>query len=174
MPGRLGKLVGLPSPPNIQAMMDDLYNREILRRAGQIGLTVRLPDPDATVRKESRLCGSRVTVDLCLRDGRVSAFGQEVKACALGQASAAILADCVIGQTPDSLAAARDGLRAMLQQGGPPPDGDFAALEILSPAIDYRARHASILLAFEAAAEAAEKAANRGPKEGEKQAAAHP
>ncbi len=131
-------------------MDDDLYNKRILALAAEIPHTVRLVDPQASQRRESRLCGSRVTVDVNLKDGRIAEFGQEVRACALGQASAAILGHGVLGCDRATLAAARDGLKAMLKQGAAPPEGPFAELEVLQPAAGYPARHASILLPFEA------------------------
>lgn len=131
-----------------------LYSGRILALAADIPHAERLVDPMATVKKRSPLCGSTVTVDLDLVDGRVSRFGQDVKACALGQASAAVLGGAVIGRTPQEVAAARDDLKAMLKSGGPVPDAPFDGLEVLSPAVDFKNRHASILLAFEAAAEA--------------------
>jgi NifU-like protein involved in Fe-S cluster formation len=103
-----------------------------------------------TARKRSPLCGSTVTVDLRLQDGRVAAFGQDVKACALGQASASVLGRHVVGATREAIAAARDQLAAMLRSGGPAPAAPFEALEVLMPARDYKNRHASILLAYDA------------------------
>jgi NifU-like protein involved in Fe-S cluster formation len=102
-----------------------------------------------------------VTADVALEDGRVSAFGQDVKACALGQASAAVLGGAVIGRTRDEIAAARDALRAMLKEGGPVPAAPFDGLEALTPARDFKNRHASILLAFDAAVAAIEDAETR-------------
>lgn len=135
-----------------------LYSGRILELAADIPHVGRLPHPQATARKRSPLCGSTVTVDVVMRDGRVAEFGQDVKACALGQAAAAVLGGAVIGRTPAELAAARDALRAMLKDGGPVPAAPFAAYEVLIPARDYRNRHASVLLAIEAAAEAAAQA----------------
>lgn len=131
-------------------MLEDLYNERILQHAANIPRTERLADPQASARKESRLCGSRVTVDLSLRDGVVSDYGQEVKACVLGQCSASLMGQTVIGQTPEQLRQVRDAMRAMLKEEGPAPQGDWAELEILRPAIGYRSRHASILLPFDA------------------------
>jgi NifU-like protein involved in Fe-S cluster formation len=102
------------------------------------------------VRKRSPLCGSTVTVDLRLEEGRIAAFGQDVKACALGQASASVLGRHVIGASRAEIAAARDQLHAMLTAGGPEPGEPFAELAVLMPARDYRNRHASILLAWDA------------------------
>src|SRR5690606_23390901 len=104
------------------------------------------------------LCGSTLTADVVLKDGRVAKFAQEVRACALGQASAAIAGGAMIGRTLEELRAARDALAAMLKEGGPVPPAPFDGYEVLLPARDYRNRHASILLALEAAVEAAEAA----------------
>ena len=136
-------------------MLNDIYNQRILELAGNISRLGRLPAPDATSRQHSKLCGSTVTVDLAMRDGRVVDYAHEVKACALGQAAAAIVARHVIGASAGELRDARDAVRAMLKAGGPPPDGAFAEAAVLEPVRDYRARHASTLLAFEAVAEAA-------------------
>lgn len=135
-----------------------LYSGRILALAADIPHQGRLEAPAASVRRRSPLCGSTVTVDLDLAGGRVSRFAQEVRACALGQAAASVVGAAVLGRTPDELARARDGLRAMLAEGAPVPDAPFDGFEVLLPARDYRNRHASILLAIEAAAEAAEKA----------------
>jgi NifU-like protein involved in Fe-S cluster formation len=127
-----------------------LYSQRILALAADIPLTGRLPDADASARKRSPLCGSTVTVDLRLDGERIAAFGQEVRACALGQASASVLARHVVGATRAEIAAGRDALSAMLKQDGPPPGPPFAELEVLQPAKDYKNRHASILLAWDA------------------------
>ena len=127
-----------------------LYSQRILALAAAIPLTERLEEPQSTARKRSPLCGSTVTVDLVLADGRVAAFGQDVKACALGQASASVLGRHVIGSNRDQIAAAREALHAMLTADGPAPGEPFAELEVLMPARDYRNRHASILLAWDA------------------------
>lgn len=132
-----------------------LYSKRILALAADIPHAERLAAPMASARRRSPLCGSTVTADVVLHDGRVAEFGQEVRACALGQASAAVLGAAVIGRTPAELAAARDAIRAMLTTGAPAPDGVFAEAEALTPAREFPNRHASILLAWEAAAEAA-------------------
>ncbi|MBR3370194.1 MAG: iron-sulfur cluster assembly scaffold protein [Rhodobacteraceae bacterium] len=133
-----------------------LYSGRILALATDIAHHQRLDNPQASVKRRSPLCGSTVTVDLDLEDGHVSRFGQDVKACALGQAAAAIVGQVVLGRNAQELARARDQLRAMLQQDGPVPDAPFEGFEVLLPARAYRNRHASILLAIEAAAEAAQ------------------
>jgi NifU-like protein involved in Fe-S cluster formation len=127
-----------------------LYSQRILALAAAIPLTERLPSPQVTARKRSPLCGSTVTVDLDVADGRIAGFGQDVKACALGQASASVLGRHVAGASRCDIARARDMLAAMLTAGGPAPDAPFEELEILLPARDYRNRHASILLAWDA------------------------
>jgi NifU-like protein involved in Fe-S cluster formation len=135
-----------------------LYSQRILALAAAIPLTERLASPQASVKKRSPLCGSTVTVDLMMRDGRIVAYGQDVKACALGQAAASVLARHVIGRSREEIAAARDQLRAMLKEGGPAPLPPFDEFEVLLPARDYRNRHASILLALEATAAACDEA----------------
>ena len=131
-----------------------LYSKRILALAADIPHLGRLPAPDASAKKRSPLCGSTVTVDLTVRDGRVADFAQDVKACALGQASAAVLGEVVIGRSRAELEAARDQLKAMLTAGGPVPAAPFDGYEVLQAARDYRNRHASILLALEATCEA--------------------
>ncbi|MCB1397046.1 MAG: iron-sulfur cluster assembly scaffold protein [Rhodobacter sp.] len=132
-----------------------LYSSRLLALAADIPHLGRLPSPQASIRKRSPLCGSTVTVDMDMADGHVSRFGQEVKACALGQAAAAILGAVVIGRTRPELDRAAAQLEAMLKHGGPVPDAPFDGFEALLPARDYKNRHASILLAVQAAAEAA-------------------
>lgn len=131
-----------------------LYSGRILELAADIPHLGRLPQPQASVRKRSPLCGSTVTVDLVMKDGRVADFAQDVKACALGQAAASVLGRVVIGRTRAEVEAARDALRAMLKDGGPVPAAPFDGFEVLIPARDYKNRHASILLAIEATADA--------------------
>jgi len=132
-----------------------LYSTRILALAADIPHVGRLAAPQASVRKRSPLCGSTVTVDLSLADGRVADFAQEVKACALGQAAAAILGSVVIGRSADEIEAAQAALEAMLTQDGPVPAPPFDGFEALIPAREFRNRHASILLSVRAAAEAA-------------------
>ncbi|MDZ4312921.1 MAG: iron-sulfur cluster assembly scaffold protein [Cypionkella sp.] len=132
-----------------------LYSGRILALAADIPHLGRLPAPTGTSRKRSPLCGSTVTVDLVLKDGRVAEFAQDVKACALGQASAAILGGVILGRSPAELEAAREKLRAMLKDNGPVPTAPFEGYEVLIPARAYKNRHASILLALDAACEAA-------------------
>jgi NifU-like protein involved in Fe-S cluster formation len=135
-----------------------LYSGRILALAADIPHLGRLAAPSGTSRKRSPLCGSTVTVDLVMRDGRVADFAQDVKACALGQASASVLGAVVLGRSRAELESARDALRAMLKEGGPVPAAPFDGYEVLTPAREYKNRHASILLAIEAACEAAAQA----------------
>ena len=139
-------------------MIDDLYSAKVLALAANMPRAGRLAHPQASAEKVSKLCGSRVLVDVVLDGGRVADFAQEVKACALGQASAAVLGAHVIGATVEELEQARDALKAMLKAGGPPPEGRFSDLKALAVVRDYPPRHASTLLAFEAVVEAANKA----------------
>ena len=139
-------------------MIDDLYSDRILALAANMPLAGRLAAPQASAEKTAKLCGSRIVVDLNLKDGRVTQFAQEVQACALGQASAAVLGANVIGASLEELKAARDALKAMLKTGGAAPQGRFADRAVLGVVRDYPARHASTLLAFEAAVSAAEQA----------------
>lgn len=140
-------------------MIDALYSADLLRLAAVLPRAGRLAAPDASSEKTAKLCGSRIVADVVVRDGRVVDFAQEVKACALGQAAASVLGESVIGATVEELEEARDGLRAMLKDRASPPQGRFAGLALLAPVADYPARHASTMLAFEAAAEAARQAA---------------
>jgi NifU-like protein involved in Fe-S cluster formation len=135
-------------------MLNDIYNRRILELAADIPRLGRLPSPDASAKAHSRLCGSTVVVDLSLRDGRVSDFAHDVKACALGQASSSLMARHAIGATPEELVALRDTMRRMLKDNGPPPTGKWAEFAALEPVRDYRPRHASTLLTFDAVADA--------------------
>lgn len=135
-------------------MINDIYNRKILGFAADIPRLQRLAHPQATAVAHSRLCGSKVTVDVALKDGQVSDFGHEVKACALGQASSSIMARHVMGSTPDELRSLRQQMHKMLKEEGPPPDGKWADLEVLLPVRDFKARHASTLLTFDAVVDA--------------------
>ena len=130
-------------------MVDALYNEQILELAGGLEKNDRLAAPDASVTVTSALCGSRVKVDLKMRDGVVSDYGQEVRACALGQSSAALMKKTVVGQTPAQIHKAAQEMRAMLKEGGDPPSDDWAGYAVLVPARDHRSRHASVLLPFD-------------------------
>ncbi len=140
-------------------MIDDLYSARILALAANMPHAGRLAEPGASSEKVARLCGSKVVVDVVMADGRVADFAQDVRACALGQAAAAILGEHVLGASVEELAAGRDGLRAMLKTGALPPQGRFANLAVLAQVREFPARHASTLLAFEAVTEAATAAA---------------
>lgn len=131
-------------------MIDALYSERILTLAANMPRAGRLEHPDASAERVAKLCGSRVRVDVALDGDRVADFAQEVKACALGQASAAILGAHVVGATVAELQLARDQLSAMLKDDGPAPRGRFSDLAVLEPVKAYPARHASTLLAFEA------------------------
>jgi NifU-like protein involved in Fe-S cluster formation len=136
-------------------MLDDLYSARILKAAANMPRAGRLSAPQGSAERVAKLCGSRITADVVLGDdGSVADFAQEVKACALGQAAAAVLGEHVIGSSPAEIEVARDALRDMLKTGGPPPTGRFSDLAMLEPVKDYPPRHASTLLAFEAAAAA--------------------
>ncbi|MCC5970757.1 MAG: iron-sulfur cluster assembly scaffold protein [Pararhodobacter sp.] len=135
-----------------------LYSARILALTADIPHLGRLEAPQASIRKRSPLCGSTVTVDLDMEDGQVSRFAQEVKACALGQASAAVLGGAVLGRSVDELEQAAAQLEAMLKRDGPVPDAPFEGFEALIPAREFKNRHTSILLAVQAAAEAARQA----------------
>ncbi len=137
-----------------------LYSQRILALAAAIPRTDPLENPDASVRKRSPLCGSTVSVDVNVTDGQISDYGQDVKACALGQAAASVVGANIIGCTLAQARQARDELRAMLKDNGPVPAAPFDALETLLPARDYKNRHASIMLALDATVEAFEQAEN--------------
>ena len=152
-------------------MLSDVYNRRILELAGNIPRLGRLPAPDATATAHSKLCGSTVTVDLKMDGDKVTDFAHEVKACALGQASSSIMARNVVGATADELRALRDDVRKMLKENGNPPgDGRWADIAVLEPVRDYKARHASTLLTFDAVVSAIEQIEQ---KRGATAAAAH-
>ena len=135
-------------------MLSDVYNKRILELAANIPLLDRLPQPDATAKAHSRLCGSTVTVDLTMEGDVVTGFGHDVKACALGQASSSIMARHVIGSTADELRHVREQARAILKDNAEPPEGKWADLSVLVPVRDYKARHASTMLTFDAVVEA--------------------
>lgn len=140
-----------------------LYNDRILALAGGLAKDDRLADPDATVQMDSPLCGSRIRVDVKLSpDGRIAAYGQQVRACALGQSAAAIMKAHAEGRDLDELTSIRDALEAMLKRGGPAPSGDWADLAVLEPARNHKSRHASILLPFKAVVRAVEEAVAGG------------
>ncbi|MBO0734391.1 MAG: iron-sulfur cluster assembly scaffold protein [Methylocapsa sp.] len=135
--------------PN-EADFPSVYSHRILDLAANIPRLGRLSLPSATAKAHSKLCGSTVVVDLVMADGRVVDFAQDVKACALGQAAASIMARNVIGSTGPELRALREQVRAMLKENGPPPQGKWAEIAVLEPVRAYKARHASTLLTFDA------------------------
>lgn len=132
------------------ADLDEIYNTRILELAGTISRGERLANPDATATANSKLCGSTITVDLNVEDGRVTDYGQTVKACLLGQAAASVMAREIVGSSPDELRAIGRQMRAMLKEGKQPPTGRWADLAVLEPVRNYKARHASTLLVFDA------------------------
>ncbi|MBL8585953.1 MAG: iron-sulfur cluster assembly scaffold protein [Xanthobacteraceae bacterium] len=132
-------------------MLNDVYNRRILELAGNIPRLGRLPSPDATATAHSRLCGSTVTVDLKMEGETVVDFAHEVKACALGQASSSIMARNVVGARAAELRDLRETVRRMLKEHGPPPStGRWSDIAVLEPVRDFKARHASTMLTFDA------------------------
>ncbi|WP_038358427.1 iron-sulfur cluster assembly scaffold protein [Bosea sp. UNC402CLCol] len=135
-------------------MLDEVYNKRILALAANIPLLERLPSPDATARAHSKLCGSTVTVDVTMEGDVVTGFGHEVKACALGQASSSIMARHVVGSTADELRRVREQARAILKENAEPPEGKWSDLAVLVPVRDYKARHASTMLTFDAVVDA--------------------
>ena len=143
-------------------MLSDIYNSRILELAANLPRIGRLDAPDASATAHSKLCGSTVTVDVSLGpDGRVADFAHDVKACALGQASSSLMARHVVGATAEELRAVRARMRAMLKENGPAPEGEWADLAVLEPVRDFRARHASTLLTFDAVVDALDQIAAR-------------
>ena len=153
--------------------LSEIYNQRILVLSANIPRTERLADADATATAHSKLCGSTITVDLKLSGDRVSAFGQTVKACLLGQAAASIMAHNIVGSDAGELRAVGAAMRRMLKANGPPPTGRWADLAVLEPVRDFKARHASTLLVFDAV-ETALAAAEGKRAEAEHAAAAPP
>lgn len=155
-------------------MINEIYNKKILEFAADIPRLQRLDAPDATAMAISRLCGSKVTVDLRMDGDVVSDFGHEVKACALGQASSSIMARHVVGSTADELRALRSSMYVMLKENGPAPAGKWRDLEALVPVRDFKARHASTLLTFDAVVDAVDQIqAKRKRKHAGSEEAAH-
>jgi NifU-like protein involved in Fe-S cluster formation len=136
-------------------MLNDIYNKRIIELAGNIPRLGRLPAPDASATAHSKLCGSTVKIDLVMDADVVTDFAHDVKACALGQASSSIMARHVVGSTAEELRALRETVRKMLKENGAPPsDGKWADIALLEPVRDYKARHASTLLTFDAVVDA--------------------
>jgi NifU-like protein involved in Fe-S cluster formation len=148
-------------------MLSDIYNQRILELAADIPRLGRLPGPDGTARAHSKLCGSTITVDLTTDGEVVTDFAHDVKACALGQASSSIMARHVVGASVEELREVRESMRRMLKENGPAPTGRWAELAALEPVRDYKARHASTMLTFDAVVEALDQAEARreGPRE---------
>jgi NifU-like protein involved in Fe-S cluster formation len=142
-------------------MISDIYNKRILELAADIPRLGRLKDADASATAHSKLCGSTVTVDVKMEDGVVSDFAHDVRACALGQASSSIMARHVIGAGPEELRKLRDDVRRMLKENGAPPAGRWADVAVLEPVRDFKARHASTLLTFDAVVQALDAIAAR-------------
>jgi len=135
-------------------MINDVYNKRIIELAGNIPRLGRLSDAQASATAHSKLCGSTVTVDLKMEGDQVTDFAHEVKACALGQASSSIMARNVIGAKAEELRNLRETVRRMLKENGTPPDGKWSDIAVLEPVRDYKARHASTLLTFDAVVDA--------------------
>jgi NifU-like protein involved in Fe-S cluster formation len=132
------------------ADLDDIYNTKILDLAANIARIERLVAPQATASARSRLCGSEVSVDVNLADGRVSDYGQSVKACLLGQAASSIMGRQIVGSTPEEIRAVARTMRAMLKENGQPPSGKWADLAVLEPVRDYKHRHDAVMIVFDA------------------------
>lgn len=135
-----------------------LYSARILALAAEIPHLGRMEDPQASVKRRSPLCGSTITVDVRMADGQLAEMKQDVKACALGQAAAAVVGSAALGRTVEEVTRARDQLRAMLKDNGPTPEAPFDGLEVLTPATAYKNRHASIMLSLDALQEAMQQA----------------
>lgn len=142
-------------------MIDDVYNSKLLQFAGNIGRIGQLEAPDASAKAVSKLCGSTVSIDLKMDGDRVSDYAQQVKACALGQATSAIVAENIIGATAEEIRRAQAQMTRMLKADGPAPDGRFEDLKYLQPVKDYKARHASTLLVLDALVDALDQIAQK-------------
>jgi NifU-like protein involved in Fe-S cluster formation len=148
------------------ADLDEIYNTKLLELAAHIPRSERLKAPDATATAHSKLCGSTVSIDLSMRDDRVTDFGQTVKACLLGQATCAVVGENIIGATSQEVHEASAAMRRMLKEQGPPPTGRFADLVLLEPVRHYKARHGSVMLVFEALEQAIAEIEGREEKRG--------
>jgi NifU-like protein involved in Fe-S cluster formation len=135
-------------------MLNEVYNKRIIELAGNIPRLGRLSSPDASATAHSKLCGSTVKVDLKMDGAIVTDFGHDVKACALGQASSSIMAAHVVGSSASELRELRETVRRMLKENGKPPEGKWADIGLLEPVRDYKARHASTMLTFDAVVDA--------------------
>lgn len=156
MYGVPGKAVGTKGQAMSDSDLIKLYSQRILALAADMPRTTRLTAPDATAKRRAPLCGSTVIVDIAMRDGVVADYAHDVKACALGQASASVIGSVIVGLTPAQIRNGRDQLVAMLKSDGAAPAKPFEGLEVLQPAKEYKNRHASILLAFDATLDALE------------------
>jgi NifU-like protein involved in Fe-S cluster formation len=153
--GWIGAITRRMSPTQaIEIMLNDIYNKRIIELAGNIPRLGRLPDPDASATAHSKLCGSTVKVDIKMDGAVVTDFAHDVKACALGQASSSIMARHVIGSNAAELRDLRETVRRMLKEDGAPPQGKWADIALLEPVRDYKARHASTMLTFDAVVDA--------------------
>ena len=169
-PGRQGRL---PAPAeDLHPMLNDIYNKKIIELAGNIPRLGRLPAPDASATAHSKLCGSTVKIDLKMDGPFVTDFAHEVKACALGQASSSIMAQHVVGSTASELRELRETVREMLKENGAPPQGKWADIGLLEPVRDFKARHASTLLTFDAVVDAIGQIEAKNEAEGRTPAAA--
>src|SRR5580693_1426432 len=155
-------------------MLNDIYNKRIIELAGNIPRLGRLPSPDATATAHSKLCGSTVKVDLKMDGPLVTDFAHDVKACALGQASSSIMAAHVVGSTAAELRELRETVRKMLKENGKPPEGKWAEIAVLEPVRDYKARHASTMLTFDAVVDAISQIEARATNEAADKAAKAP
>ena len=153
-------------------MLNEIYNKRIIELAGNILRLGRLPDPDASATAHSKLCGSTVKIDLKMDGPVVTDFAHDVKACALGQASSSIMAQHVVGSTASELRELRDTVFRMLKENGAPPQGKWADIAVLEPVRDYKARHASTMLTFEAVVDAIGQIESKSGSEAEQLSAA--
>ena len=153
-------------------MLNDIYNKRIIELAGNIPRLGRLAEPDASATAHSKLCGSTVKIDLKMNDGVVTDFAHDVKACALGQASSSIMARHVVGSNAQELRELRETVRKMLKENGSPPDGKWADVALLEPVRDYKARHASTMLTFDAVVDAVGQIEAKNPAKAKLPAAA--
>jgi NifU-like protein involved in Fe-S cluster formation len=153
-------------------MLNDIYNKRIIELAGNIPRVGRLADPDASATAHSKLCGSTVKIDLNMDDGVITDFAHDVKACALGQASSSIMARHIIGSNAKELRELRETVRKMLKENGSPPNGKWADIALLEPVRDYKARHASTMLTFDAVVDAIGQIEAKTPAKAKQPAAA--
>jgi NifU-like protein involved in Fe-S cluster formation len=153
-------------------MLNDIYNKRIIELAGNIPRLGRLAEPDASATAHSKLCGSTVKIDLKMDDGVVTDFAHDVKACARGQASSSIMARQIIGSNAAELRELRETVRRMLKENGSPPDGKWADIALLEPVRDYKARHASTMLTFDAVVDAVGQIEAKNPAKAKQPAAA--